>query len=188
MIRKELGFTFTANEMIEYPSLRSQIHLLEKKSGRSETNDAQALDVVAPLSLEAIQVVVHPEDATSFKEKASAVVSRSGFDFDQDVDAVIQASDFTNVLIGHKLMDTWNFGIAIVADGSTVPFLRHALIAALRQSPLWTSFYVLGEDGAPSRLRDPPQARGGQSRAGRVRGGPAGPDRLIDARPPGRPA
>ena len=119
----------------------------------------QALDVVAPLSLEAIQLVIHPEDATSFKENASAAVSKSGFDFDQDVDAVIQASDFTNVMIRHKLMDTWNFGIAIVADGSTVPFLRHALIAALRQSPLWTSFYVLGEDGAPFYITMKPQRK-----------------------------
>lgn len=149
MIRKEPGLIFTANEMIEYPSLRSQIHLLEQRSGRSQTNDTQIPVSAVPLTLEAIQLVVHPESATSFKEKASAAVSRSGFDFDQDVGAVIQASDFTNVMIGHKFMDTCNFGIAIVADGSTVPFLRHALIAALRQSPLWTSFYVLGEDGAP---------------------------------------
>ncbi|GAB7331580.1 hypothetical protein MBLNU13_g02961t1 [Cladosporium sp. NU13] len=96
MFRKDLGFTITANEMIEYPSLRSQIHLLEKKSGRPQINNAQALDVVAPLSLEAIQLVIHPEDATLFKEKASAAVSEFGFDFDQDVDAIIQASDFTN--------------------------------------------------------------------------------------------
>lgn len=159
MFRKELGFTFSAHEMIDYPSLRSQMHLLEKKSGHSQTNDARARDAVAPLSLQAIQLVVHPEDATSFKKKASAAVSKSGFDFDQDAAAVIQASDFTNVLIRHKLMDTWNFGIAIVADGSTVPFLRHALIAALQQSPLWTSFYVLGEDGAPFYITMKPQRK-----------------------------
>lgn len=159
MFRKELGFTLSAREMVDYPSLRSQILVLERKSGRSQTTSAQAVAAREPLSLEAIQLVVHPEDATSFKGKASAIVAKSGFDFDQDVDAVVQASDFTNVMIRHKLMDTWNFGIAVVADGSTVPLLRHALVAALSQSPLWTSFYVLGEDGAPFYITMKPQRK-----------------------------
>jgi hypothetical protein len=159
MFRKELGFTLSAREMVDYPSLRSQIHILERKSGHTQLTDTQAATVREPLSLEAIQLAVYPENATSFKTKASVAVAKSGFDFDQDVDAVIQASDFTNVLIRHKLMDTWNFGIAIVADGSTVPFLRHALVAALSQSPLWTSFYVLGEDGAPFYVTMKPQKK-----------------------------
>jgi len=102
---------------------------------------------------------VYPEAVNSFREKAGAIVARSDFDFDQDVDAVIQASDFTNVLIRHKIMDSWNFGIAIVADGSTVTSLQQALIAALSQSPLWTSFYVLGEDGAPFYITMKPQEK-----------------------------
>jgi len=159
MLRKEFGFTLSAREMVDYPSLRSQARILESKSGHAQTTDAQAATVREPLSLEAIQLAVHPEDAKSFQEKASAAVSKSGFDFDQDVDTVIQASDFTNVLIRHKIMDTWNFGIAIVANGSTVPFLRQALVAALSQSPLWTSFYVLGEDGAPFYVTMKPQQK-----------------------------
>jgi hypothetical protein len=48
MFRKELGFTLSAREMVDYPSLSSQIHILERKSGHTQLTDTQAAAVREP--------------------------------------------------------------------------------------------------------------------------------------------
>ena len=162
MYGKELGLTLSTREMAHHQSLREQISTLQSKSKPSEKNDSGHLHsfVSSPPSLEDIQLVVGAEnDAVSFKEAASSALARYGFNFDQDVDTVIQSSDFTDVLIRTKVMDTWNFGIAIVADGSTVTSLGKALVAALKQSPLWPSFYVFGDNGSPFYVTMNPQKK-----------------------------
>lgn len=112
------------------------------------------------MSLKDIQLIVGAEnEAASFEEMVASTLQNYGFGFDQDVDAVIQASDFTNILIRTKIMDSWNFGIAVVADGSTITSLQQALIATLRQSPLWPSFYVRGNDGTPFYITLKPQRK-----------------------------
>ena len=162
MYRKELGVTLSTREMADHESLQDQIGILQSKSNPSSRRDSgyQPLAATSPPSLEDIQLVVGADnDAFSFKEAASSAIAKYGFEFDQDVSAVIQSSDFTDVLIRSKVIDTWNFGIAIVADGSTVPALEKALVAALEQSPLWPSFYVLGDNGSPFYVTLKPQKK-----------------------------
>lgn len=151
MYRKELGVTLSVHERIDHPNLKSQIFALQGKLGRSRLDSGyQTTDAPQLLSLEDIQFIVGSEnDAAAFKDTTSKSLQASGFDFEQDVDAVIRASDFTDILIRTNIMDSWNFGIAIVADGSTLASLQQALIAALRQSPPRPSFYVRGDDGSP---------------------------------------
>jgi aryl carrier-like protein len=122
LYRKEFGVTLTAVEMSQNPDLQSQIDALERKVAQSRKQ------TIAPLphfentrTLEELQVVLGPEnDAKRFKETASVALAKQGFDFDQDVQSVIQTNDFIDVLEREKLINTWNFGISIVADGSTV--------------------------------------------------------------------
>ena len=162
MYRKELGFTLSTREMANHKSLKAQVSALQSKCSPAFKKDSgyQHLAVTSPPSLEDIQLVVGADnDAFSFKEAASSAIAKYGFTFDQDVSAVIQSSDFTDVLVRTKVIDTWNFGIAIVADGSTVPALEKALIAALEQSPLWPSFYVLGDNGSPFYVTMRPQKK-----------------------------
>jgi acyl-CoA synthetase (AMP-forming)/AMP-acid ligase II len=162
MYRKELGLTLSTREMANHESLRKQINTLQSKSNPSARKDSayEPSGIASPPSLEDIQLVIGVEnDAMSFKETASSALAKHGFSFDQDVATVVQSSDFTDVLIRTKVMDTWNFGIAVVADGSTVPALGKALVAALEQSPLWPSFYVLGDNGSPFYVTMKPQKK-----------------------------
>jgi acyl-CoA synthetase (AMP-forming)/AMP-acid ligase II len=162
MYRKELGVTLSTREMAAHENLQEQIIMLQFRSNPASRRDSghQPLAVTSPPSLEDIQLVVGADnDALSFKKAASSAIAKYGFNFDQDVSAVIQSSDFTDVLIRTKVIDTWNFGIAIVADGSTVPALEKALVAALEQSPLWPSFYVLGHNGSPFYVTIKPQKK-----------------------------
>jgi hypothetical protein len=122
LYRKELGVTLTAVEMSQNADIQSQIDALERKVAQSQKQ------TIAPpphfqnaRTLEELQVVLGPDnDAKRFKETASSALETKGFDFDQDVESVIRTNDFIDVLEREKLINTWNFGISIVADGSTV--------------------------------------------------------------------
>lgn len=122
LYRKELGVTLTAVEMSQNADIQSQIIALERKVSQSQKQIiAQPPRVENARTLEELQVVLGPEnDAKRFKETASKALAKQGFDFDQDVESVIQMNDFIDVLEREKLINTWNFGISIVADGSTV--------------------------------------------------------------------
>lgn len=161
MYRKELGVTLSAQEMSENANLQDQIKALTQKSYHPGEDSGHQLQIYSPPpDLDDLQVILGPDnDAAAFMRAARTTLANSGFDYDHDVDTVIQSSDFTNVMISAKVMDTWNFGIAIVADDTTTAALRHALIFALKQSPLWPSFYVLGYDGSPFYITMKPQQK-----------------------------
>lgn len=122
LYRKELGVTLTAVEMSQNADIQSQIDALERKVSQSQKQIiAQLPRFENARTLDELQVVLGPEnDAATFKETASRALESQGFDFDQDVESVIQTNDFIDVLEREKLINTWNFGISIVADGSTV--------------------------------------------------------------------
>ncbi|KAL5407395.1 hypothetical protein PMIN04_011741 [Paraphaeosphaeria minitans] len=161
LYRKELGVTLTAVEMSQNGDIQSQINALERKFSQSQNQTtAQLPRFENARTLEELQVVLGPEnDARTFKETATRALKKQGFNFDQDVESVIQMNDFIDVLEREKLINTWNFGISIVADGSTVQELRAAVTAALTNNSLWTSFYVHGDSGAPIYVTMKPQKK-----------------------------
>lgn len=122
MYRKELGVTLSAVEMSQNPDLKTQIEALERKVS---TSRQQTMAMIPSFenarTMDELQVVLGPEnDARVFKDTASAALANEGFDFDQDAESVIRMNDFIDVLEREKLINTWNFAISIVADGSTV--------------------------------------------------------------------
>lgn len=122
MYRKELGVTLTAAEMSANADLKSQIAALERKASSASQNVISSLPKVENTrTLEELQTVLGPEtDAAIFKETASAALAKEGFDFDQDVESVIQTNDFVDVLESDGMIHKWNFAISVPAEGSTV--------------------------------------------------------------------
>ena len=122
MYRKELGITLTAAEMSESADLKSQIIALEHKASLSTQKTVWPTPRVENTrTLEELQTVLGPEtDAKIFKETASAALAKEGFDFNQDVESVIQTNDFVDVLEKDGMIHKWNFAISVPAEGTTV--------------------------------------------------------------------
>lgn len=122
MYRKELGVTLTAAEMSTNADLKSQIAALERKAASaSQSVTISPPSVENTRTLEELQTVLGPEtDAAIFKETASAALAKEGFDFNQDVESVIQSNDFVDVLESHGMIHKWNFAISVPAEGSTM--------------------------------------------------------------------
>ena len=166
LYRKELGVTLSSQEMREHSSIGSQIQVLSEKigSGNKSSVEQQKQRPKGPPSLDELQIIVGPEnDATSIQESATLAVGKHGYEWNRDVETVIRTVDFMNVMINTRIIDSWNFAIAVLAEGSTVPVchalseaipgyanraqeLRKGLIAALANNPLWRSFYVHGRN------------------------------------------
>ncbi|EMC95189.1 hypothetical protein BAUCODRAFT_123657 [Baudoinia panamericana UAMH 10762] len=152
MYRKRFGQTLSVQEMMQHTTLQAQIQALSAKlSGAALTEEATPMIWEGPPSLEEMQIIVGPENsAARMKDVATAELASTGLDWNRDVRTIIQTSDFTNVMLGSGLMDTWNFAIAITTEGCSVEALKRALTTVLKNNPLWLSCYTLGDaDKAP---------------------------------------
>jgi len=147
MYRKELGLTLSAHEMVDNPNLKGQAEALHKKALRSmQDSGIQPVSITGPPSLEDLQNIVGPKySAHRVKQLVTSAIGKHGFAWDQDIESISNSSDFTHVLLRTKIMDTWNFGIAIVADGSTVSVSTMCAKKSMYEKPL-TPFLSAGTE------------------------------------------
>lgn len=119
--RKELGVTLSLAEMSDAVNLKDQMAILQRKStSQQQAAVYQALGLSGPPTLEELQAIIGPENnATAFRETISSTIAAKRFEY-LDVESVIPTSDFTNVMVNSNIMKTWNFGIAVVAEQSTM--------------------------------------------------------------------
>ncbi|MCJ1264211.1 hypothetical protein MMC22_004082 [Lobaria immixta] len=99
------------------------------------------------------------DDAEKMKELISKTVEVKGFSWLNDVTSVIPAYDYMQVLLESELINSWNFAIAIMADGSSTQQLRAALEKALGNNLLLVSFYVLDQYQNPHYVTLKPSGR-----------------------------
>ncbi|KAL8797277.1 MAG: hypothetical protein Q9195_000430 [Heterodermia aff. obscurata] len=149
-LRKELGFTLTFQEMTEYPNIESQIRLLQGRDVKVENGACSTSNLSGPPSLDEMSIAFGSSDeAERMNTSISKTIEAKGFNWSHDVASIIPAHDFMQVLLESELINTWNFAIAIMADGSSTQQLRSALEKALSNNPLLVSFYILDRDENP---------------------------------------
>ena len=119
-LRKELGFTLTAEEMVDYPNIASQIKLLQKRKFQSPKNARSLVKPSGPPSLDEMNITFGSQDhAEKMKELISKTVEGKGFSWFNDVTSVIPVYDYMQVLLESELIHSCNFAIAIMAEGSS---------------------------------------------------------------------
>ena len=119
-LRKELGFTLTFQEMTEYPNIESQIRLLQGRDLNSQNGACSTSNLSGPPSLDEMSIAFGSSDeAERMKALISETIEAKGFSWAHDVASIIPAPDFMQFLLGSELIKTWNFAIAIMADGSS---------------------------------------------------------------------
>lgn len=119
-LRKELGFTLTAEEMVDYPNIASQIKLLQKRNFQSPKSARSLVKLSGPPSLDEMSITFGSQDqAEKMKELISKTIEVKGFNWFNDVASVIPAYDYMQVLLESGLINSWNFAIAIMVDGSS---------------------------------------------------------------------
>ena len=119
-LRKELGFTMTVGEMVDYPNIASQIKLLQKRNIQERKSTRVVVQSSGPPSLDEMSITFGGlHEAEKMKHLISKAVESKGFNWINDVASIIPAYDYMQVLLESELINSWNFAIAIVADGSS---------------------------------------------------------------------
>ncbi len=119
-LRKQLGFTLTVQEMMEYPNIESQIRLLQGRDFQSQNGARSTSKPSGPPSLDEMSIAFGGSDeAERMKTLISKTIKAEGFSWSHDVASVIPAYDYMQVMLESELINSWNFAIAIMADGSS---------------------------------------------------------------------
>ena len=121
-LKKELGTTLTIEELAKNSSIRSQIELLENRT--LHMNESQRS--MAPerntrsTSLDDLEIMLGRKDwAQQMMTRVGTVLRENGLNGWDSVSAVMPAQDFVQVLLRSHIIDTWNFGIAVVCKEAT---------------------------------------------------------------------
>ncbi|KAL8970633.1 MAG: hypothetical protein Q9197_003714 [Variospora fuerteventurae] len=149
-LRKVIGVALTVQEMVEYPSIDSQIRLLRERIFQTHDDVGLPSKPSGPPSLDEMSTVFGGfDEAERMKTLVSKTIEPKGFNWSRDVASIIPAYDYMQILLESELISSWNFAIALIADGSSTQQLRLALEKALSNNPLLVSFYVLDQHRNP---------------------------------------
>ncbi|KAF4983472.1 hypothetical protein FZEAL_1201 [Fusarium zealandicum] len=153
VLRKNLGQTLSIKEMADNSTIAAQIRLLEEQGVQHKPAIVIPKPSNPPTSAQMVEIFGGVSEANGMTELISKSLQSKGFDWPHDVASVIPSYDFMQMLLESKLIDTWNFAIAIRADGSSTKArlqeLRYGLEKALANNPLLTSFYVVDGNKNP---------------------------------------
>ncbi len=119
-LRKEIGVTLTVQEMIEYPSIQSQIWLLQGRDSRAQSAARLTPEPSGPPCLDEMSMTFGSlDEAERMKSLISETLEAKGFSWSCDVASIIPAHDYMQILLESELINSWNFAIAVLADGSS---------------------------------------------------------------------
>ncbi|KAL8961911.1 MAG: hypothetical protein Q9193_001606 [Seirophora villosa] len=160
ILRKEIGVTLTVQEMMEYPSIYSQVRLLQGRDPQSQNAARSTLVPSGPPSMDELSITFDGlVEAERMKTLISHTIEAKGFDWSQDVASIIPTYDLMQILLESELINSWNFAIALIANGSSTQQLRAALEKALSNNPLLVSFYVLDQHLNPHYITLKPSSK-----------------------------
>ena len=125
-LRKEIGITLTVQEMMEHPSILSQIRLLQERDFESQNDARLTSKPSGPPSLDEMSIAFGGlDEAERMKTLISKTIEARGFNWSRDVASIIPAYDYMQILLESELINSWNFAIAIIADSSSTQVRRH---------------------------------------------------------------
>ena len=119
-LRKSLGWTLSTQQMVDYPNIQSQAMLLQSLNTQMKQGETRAgPQISGPPNMNEISTQFGgSEEAEKMQSLVEMIVEKHGFNWRNDVASVLPAYDFTQVLLESKIIDTWNFAIAILANGA----------------------------------------------------------------------
>ncbi|KAL8698938.1 MAG: hypothetical protein Q9224_001626 [Gallowayella concinna] len=159
-LRKDIGLTLTVQEMMEYPNIQSQIRLLQGRDFQFQNAARSTSKPSGPPGPDEMSMAFGGlNEAERMKTLITKTIEVKGFNWSRDVASVIPAYDYMQILLESKLINSWNFAIALTADGSSTQHLRAALKKALTNNPLLVAFYVLDEHENPHYVTLKPSDR-----------------------------
>lgn len=120
-IRKTLRIEFSAQDMVEHDTIRSQALMIQARAadGPSMTT-ATSNKPVSSLQTDFSETWPTTGNCSSIQDSVARMVAAQGFNWPRDVSTVIPVSDYMQVLLNSHIIDSWNFAIAIQTTAPTL--------------------------------------------------------------------
>lgn len=119
-LKKKLHISMSLEEMVDCPTIRSQISLARTKRPEDARLEIARVETGPPSMEDLILHFGGRDEAVLMKEQISQALRSQGFEWQNDVSTVVQSYDALSVLVEAKIIHTWNFAIAVTSNKSTV--------------------------------------------------------------------
>lgn len=124
-LRKELGYTMTVQDMVDNPTIASQVPLLQKQSIRENGIAHGELKPSGPPSLHEMSIMFGGfRQAEKMRNIISDTLQIQGFSWTSDVASIVPVHDFMKVLLKCGLSPSCNFAIAVTTMEPSVQVSR----------------------------------------------------------------
>jgi aryl carrier-like protein len=119
-LRKSLGQTLSIQEMVDKPTIASQIETLHSQGPNSDEIRVDALPDVLLLNVEHLNILFGgPEEARTMQLRISDILRAKKLSWTH-VLSIIPVHDYMQVLLDSGIVDTWNFAIAVSTKASSI--------------------------------------------------------------------
>ncbi|KAK6069313.1 AMP-binding enzyme [Seiridium cupressi] len=153
-IRRETGKTLSLVDMANAGTVSGQVDLLRRQTDVAEKKEDKRMTRDGPPSINDMQhLIEEPNLFEPTKELVVQAISPYGLNWD-DVEDIVPAYDYTNVIVETRLIDSWGFKFAMVSKMADKQQLRKALEMILQNNRTLASFLVRDLDklGSPDSL------------------------------------
>jgi len=122
-LTKSLGATLSVQELTLYPSIRAQMERLTSKMAAGRTLAAAghvpgSIRAETPTRQHMSIMLGGDEEGKAMTDLASSTLTDYGLGGWSSVSAIMPVQDYIQVLLESKIIDTWNFAIAIVCKSA----------------------------------------------------------------------
>jgi len=122
-LTKGLGATLSIEELTLYPSINSQIERLTSKMAAGGTITAArhvpgSIRAEPPTRQHMSIMLGGDEEGKAMTDLASRTLTEYGLGGWQSVSAIMPVQDYIQVLLESKIIDTWNFAIAVTCKSA----------------------------------------------------------------------
>ncbi|KAI0138789.1 hypothetical protein BJ166DRAFT_489906 [Pestalotiopsis sp. NC0098] len=141
-LRKAVGHTISMQDMVDHPTISDQMEVLQSQAPVPAGRKHAQLPISNQPDMQELEILLRGQQrAQELVRSVSQVLEAKGLNWSQ-VSSVIPVHDYMHVLLDSKIIDTWNFTIAVSTKESIADKLRAALRKALANNPILTSFVV----------------------------------------------
>lgn len=112
-LRKAIGHTISMQDMVDHPTISDQMELLQSQAPVPAGRKHVQLPISQQPDMQELEILLRwQQGAQELVHSISQVLEAKGLNWSQ-VSSVIPVHDYMQVLLDSKIIDTWNFTIAV---------------------------------------------------------------------------
>lgn len=120
-LRKQFGLVLTIRDMTKHKTIASQIHFLQMQGPRPYKATSAPTKIDLPVAVvDMYDCFGGHEQGVNMQQVISKTLRARGLPGSDCVSSIFPVHDYLQMLLQTELIDSWNFGIAVMSRASSV--------------------------------------------------------------------